>query len=276
MMRRKRFELMVSERDHSRVLVGEDIGNEHCTDLFLCLPGLLETRQSFSELVEHLGPRVRVMTLDWCGRGDSEKLVDSHHYKMSTYLQDLGLFYAYAMGALSNHDRGTRPRIHLVGSSMGGLLAVCFATRKPRLLGTVILNDVGPVLPWTGVLSLMTGLSSAKTTDVKQSGTLNTSRLAEELNVDPQLIRAVQQPGHLDLPHETRLSGVDFSTAFAAVTVPMLLLRGKNSEIINNSVVNRLFELHPLTRIHECAQSGHPVAYNADVCHAILDFTAKH
>ena len=96
--------------------------------------------------------------------------------------------------------------------------------------------------------------------------------LAKQLDVDPQLLRAVRQPAHLDLPHETRLSGVDFSDRFAAVTTPILVLRGMDSEIVNDSVVKRMFEIHPLTRIHECPDSGHPVAYSKTVCEAIRHF----
>ncbi len=287
-LRRKRFELMVFEPSRHRLLVGEDIGDENAPELFLCLPGLLETRQSFNELVTHLAPHARVMIVDWCGRGDSTRLNAAHDYRMSVYLSDLSLFYSHAMGAISTSSAGKKPRIHLVGTSMGGLLAVFLASHKPRHLGTVILNDVGPVLPWSGVFSLMTGIASAKSADagsqvahhlsnsMGRGSELSGPDLAKKLNVDPALLRAVRQPSHLDLPHETRLSGVDFSNAFAAVTAPILLLRGMDSEIINDAVVKRIFELHPLTRIHECPHSAHPVTYSADVCQAMLDFTAKY
>lgn len=281
-LRKKRFELMVFEPDRHRLLVGDDIGNEQSPDLFLCLPGLLETRSSFDEFVKHISPHARVMTLDWCGRGDSSRLNSSLSYRMSVYLSDLSLFYSHAVGAISNvianqredgTGSSTSPRIHLVGTSMGGLLATVLASHKPRHLGCVILNDVGPLLPWSGVFSLMTGIGSAKS-----SGSLDLSgpNLAEKLRVDPQLIRAVQQPSHLDLPHETRLSGVDFSNTFAAVTAPILLLRGMKSEIINDNVVKRIFELHPLTRIHECKECGHPVTYDTTTCDAILKFVTTH
>lgn len=287
-IRRKRFELMVFGAERHRLLVGEDVGNEASPDLFLCLPGLLETRKSFEDFISHVGPHARIMTIDWCGRGDSDRLESAHDYRMSTYLADLSPVYAYAMGAISSipafSSAGTasasgevrRPRIHLVGTSMGGLLAVALACHKPRHLGTLILNDIGPFLPWSGVFSLMTGIASAKVDDLVMVADQSEADLARRLDVDPALLRAVRQPSHLDLPHKTRFSGVDFSASFASATAPMLLLRGKDSEIINDSVVQRIFELHPLTRIHECASSGHPVAYSADVCAAIMKFTAAH
>lgn len=287
--RRKRFELMVFEPDRRRLLVGDDIGPENAHDLFLCLPGLLETRQSFEEFAQHVAPTARVMAVDWCGRGDSTRLNGAHDYRMSVYLGDLSLFYSHAIGALGTMGSSQRAaRIHLVGTSMGGLLAVFLASHKPRHLGAVILNDVGPLLPWSGVFSLMTGITAAKGAETSAGltrhlstglGTANDiggADLARRLNVDPALLRAVRQPAHLDLPHETRLSGVDFSNAFAAVTAPILLLRGEHSEIVNDAVVKRLFEIHPLTRIHECRDSAHPVAYGRDACNAVLEFVSKH
>lgn len=285
-IRRRRFELSVFGTDRHRLLVGEDIGNESSPDLFLCLPGLLETRKSFEEFIAHVAPHARIMTIDWCGRGDSDRLEAAHDYRMSTYLADLSPVYAHAMGAISSlsanaggsgtsqHSR--RPRIHVVGTSMGGLLAVALASHKPRHLGTLILNDIGPYLPWSGVFSLMAGIASAKVENMVNPAEQNEIDLAGRLGVDPALLRAVRQPSHLDLPHENRFSGVDFSSSFAAATAPMLLLRGKGSDIINDSVVQRIFELHPLTRIHECSTSGHPVAYGADVCGAIMRFVAAH
>jgi pimeloyl-ACP methyl ester carboxylesterase len=287
-LRRKRFELTVFGAERHRLLVGEDIGHEGSADLFLCLPGLLETRRSFEDFISHVGPHARIMTIDWCGRGDSDRLESAHDYRMSTYLADLSPVYAHAMGAISSipgfSSGGTsapatetrRPRIHLVGTSMGGLLAVAIACHKPRHLGTLILNDIGPYLPWSGVFSLMTGIKSARVDDLVNAVDQTETDLAQRLGVDPALLRAVRQPSHLDLPHKTGFAGVDFSASFAAATAPMLLLRGKDSEIINDSVVQRIFEIHPLTRIHECPSSGHPVAYSADVCAAIMRFTAAH
>jgi len=280
-VRRKRFELMVFEPQRHRLLVGEEIGDPDAAHLFLCLPGLLETRASFEEFVSHMGPRARIMTLDWCGRGDSDRLTSAHDYRMSAYLSDLSLFYAHATGTLLDQPRirvsgrGTAAQepitsVHLVGTSMGGLLGVFLASHAPKFLGGLVLNDVGPLLPWSGVFSLMTGISSAKSMGLMSSS--QQPSLAEQLNVDPHLLQAVRQPGHLDLPHETRLSGVDFSDIFEKISAPILLLHGEQSEITNPSVIKKLCALHPATKVHHCKDSGHPVQYTAEVCDEIYRF----
>lgn len=270
--RKKRYELMVFHKDGHRRLVGDDLGLESASDCFLCLPGLLETRESFTQFSSAVAPHARVLTLDWCGRGDSDRLNAAHDYRMSTYLSDLSVFYAHAVGvvtATSLHAHGRAPRIHLVGTSMGGLLAVFMASHKPKYLGSLILNDVGPLLPWSGVFSLMTGMTHAvKSNPIDLGG----QDLAEQLNIDPVLLHAVRQPGHLDLPHDTRLSGVDFTTTFAQVSAPLLLLRGRSSEIVNDAVVKRLLEIHPLTRVFDCPDSAHPVSYSQAISEEILRF----
>ena len=272
-LRKKRYELMVFHGDGRRRLIGDDLGLESAADCFLCLPGLLETRESFTQFAAAVAPHARVLTLDWCGRGDSDRLSSAHDYRMSTYLSDLSLFYAHAVGIMTGASlvaHGRAPRIHLVGTSMGGLLAIFMASHKPKHLGSLVLNDVGPLLPWSGVFSLMTEMSQAvKLNPIDLGG----QELAQQLNIDPALLHAVRQPGHLDLPHRSRLSGVDFTETFAQVSAPMLLVRGRSSEIVNDTVVKRLFEIHPVTRVFDCPDSAHPVPYNPAVCEEILRFT---
>jgi hypothetical protein len=100
----------------------------------------------------------------------------------------------------------------------------------------------------------------------------NVRELAAELNVDHRLIRAVQQPGHLDLPHATTLSGVDFSDTFSKVELPLLILKGEKSEIVNQAVAQRLMGCNPRTKIVEIAGAEHPVPYGAETCRIIESF----
>jgi pimeloyl-ACP methyl ester carboxylesterase len=103
----------------------------------------------------------------------------------------------------------------------------------------------------------------------------NVREVAAQLNIDHRLIRAVQQPGHLDLPHETTLSGVDFSKTFAEVDLPLLILKGEKSEIVNQSVARRLTDCNPQTEIVEVAGAEHPVPYSAATCQIIEAFITR-
>jgi pimeloyl-ACP methyl ester carboxylesterase len=285
--------IAVSGESTPRVLIGDVYGPDNAAQTIVALPGLLETRSSFDGLVEHLAARMRIIRFDWPGRGDSSPLLNANDYRMSTYLRDLGLIYAFAQGrqghAAAVTAAGSRPGglglfrdkpatvvapgIHILGTSMGGLLALFLALLKPTGLRSVILNDVGCLLPWTGIVGLMSGIHGA----TKGAGLFpNVRELATQLNVDHRLIRAVQQPGHLDLPHETTLSGVDFSRTFSEVDLPLLILKGEKSEIVNQSVAKRLTDCNPQTQIVEIADAEHPVPYSAPTCQMIATFIGEH
>ena len=38
---------------------------------------------------------------------------------------------------------------------MGGLLAVTFAAEQPSIVTSLVINDVGAVVPWTGLVAIM-------------------------------------------------------------------------------------------------------------------------
>ncbi len=104
------------------------------------------------------------------------------------------------------------------------------------------------------LFGLMTGLHGA----AKTAGLFsNLQDLAKNLRVDPQLIRAVQKPVHLDLPYEATLSGIDFSGSFRAVSKPILVLKTGESEMVDDRAVAQL-EAGDI-RLENFQQAPHPV-----------------
>jgi len=204
------FSLVVPGEPEPRSLVGEVFGPEHASQTILALPGILETRKSFEGLVTHLAARLRIITFDWPGRGDSGPVLHANDYRMSTYLRDLGLVYAFAQGrvlagpatrqglGLFRERPASSPGIHLLGTSMGGLLALFLAELRPSGLRSVVLNDVGCLLPWTGIVGLMGGIHGA----TKGAGLFpNVRELAAELNgrfsSEPVLLTRAEPPSPL-------------------------------------------------------------------------------
>ncbi|NBY14216.1 MAG: alpha/beta fold hydrolase [Betaproteobacteria bacterium] len=279
-IRREPFRILVPGIDTARHLFGEDLGPEQSEHAFICLPGLLETRESFKDFCLSVATEYRVFLLDWPGRGLSDRLADPREYRMSRYLEDFGLFFAHIQGRLRAGERRgggfglfrqTQPaNIHLLGTSMGGLLAIFFARYKSEDIASVVLNDVGCLLPWTGILGLMAGIgSTAKTSNLFGGGS---RQLADDMDIDPELFRAVQKPGHLDLPHQTTLHGVDFGRAFSEVPVSLLILKGGQSSILDEGSMARLSACHPRTEMVTFSEAGHPVPYSPQVCQTILRF----
>lgn len=112
-----------------------DYGNRRSPHLpLLCLPGLTRNSKDFHDIASRHASQRRVITVDYRGRGQSAYDPDPGHYDPVTYLADLQNLLAVA------HVE----RVVVLGTSMGGLLAMGMAAAMPAILAGVILNDVGP------------------------------------------------------------------------------------------------------------------------------------
>ncbi|WP_294390964.1 alpha/beta hydrolase [uncultured Sphingomonas sp.] len=102
----------------------------------LCIPGLTRNARDFEGVAARLAGTRRVVAVDLRGRGGSDFAADPLSYVPAVYLQDLMvLIAAERLGP-----------VVVIGTSLGGLLAMLMAATTPALLRGVLLNDVGPVL----------------------------------------------------------------------------------------------------------------------------------
>jgi len=107
----------------------------------LCLHGLTRNSADFEWIAAHLSRRYRVIAADQRGRGLSDWDPEPANYTPAVYSLD--------MLGLLNHLGIARTAI--IGTSMGGLMAMILGvTARGRLSGLVI-NDVGPDIEATGL-----------------------------------------------------------------------------------------------------------------------------
>jgi len=107
----------------------------------LCLHGLTRNSKDFEDLAFHLSPRYRVICPDLRGRGLSASDPVWQNYHPGTYLADLaGLV----------EGLGVR-RVAIIGTSLGGLLAMMLPTFLPGVIAGVVLNDIGPEIDPAGL-----------------------------------------------------------------------------------------------------------------------------
>lgn len=107
----------------------------------LCLPGLVRTGGDFALLAERHATRRLVVSLDYPGRGASDRALFWRRYLPERTLKDV----IDVCGAL-----GLR-RAVAVGTSLGAVLAMGLATVRPRLVAGALLNDAGPVFDPRGL-----------------------------------------------------------------------------------------------------------------------------
>jgi pimeloyl-ACP methyl ester carboxylesterase len=105
--------------------------------VLLCGGGVANTAMRFSFLAADLARAgLRVVCLDWPGRGASGWLADKREYRRETCVELLRQLIEH-LGA----------PVAVLGSSMGGSAAIELAARHPALVTRLVLNDVGPHLP---------------------------------------------------------------------------------------------------------------------------------
>jgi pimeloyl-ACP methyl ester carboxylesterase len=107
----------------------------------LCLPGLVRTGGDFGRVaLRHAGQRL-VVAPDYIGRGLSERARDWRRYRAERSLGDV-LDVCAALHIA---------RAVVLGTSLGGLLAMGLAAARPGLLAAVMLNDIGPEVAGRGL-----------------------------------------------------------------------------------------------------------------------------
>ena len=111
----------------------------------LCLPGLTRNSADFARLASRLCRDRRVLCPDYRGRGRSDYDRDWRHYEPRILLDDLANVLA-ATGV---------ERAVVLGTSLGGILAMGLAVMKPMAVAGAILNDVGPAVEAQGLEQIL-------------------------------------------------------------------------------------------------------------------------
>ncbi|MEO0421826.1 MAG: alpha/beta hydrolase [Pseudomonadota bacterium] len=116
----------------------------------LCLPGLTRNSRDFEELTGLLCPDYRVIATDLRGRGNSAYDASLSNYHPAQYVQD-------TWRLLAELDV---PRVTVIGTSLGGLMAMLMAQERPEAVQGVVLNDVGPKLELPALMRLISAAGS--------------------------------------------------------------------------------------------------------------------
>ena len=117
----------------------------------LMMHGLTRNSADFEGLAAHLAGQYRLIVPEQRGRGRSDYDPDPANYMPPVYCAD--------MHALI--DRLGLDRPVLVGTSMGGLVAMVMGSLAPQRYRGIILNDVGPEVETAGLARIATYVGRA-------------------------------------------------------------------------------------------------------------------
>lgn len=232
----------------------------------LCLAGLTRNHRDFDDLKDWIAEDVRLIRLDYRGRGASDRADDFMTYAVPVEARDAV--------ELLNHLN--LPKAVIIGTSRGGLIAMLLAaTVKDRLAG-VVLNDIGPELSGNGLEKIMGYLGKNPSyqtyeeaadklpefyakdfPDVERNRWLACARrwwdeTAEglKINYDPKLRDAVlatsAQPASDLWPLFDALNGI-----------PLALVRGANSDLLSSETVNKMRDRRPDMTFADVPDRGH-------------------
>ena len=104
--------------------------------VLLCIHALTRVSRDFDRLAREMAPHYRVVCPDVVGRGRSDWLRDPLQYGLPQYVADMVTLLA----------RLRARTLHLVGTSMGGLIGMSLAGLEGAPVERLVINDVGPRL----------------------------------------------------------------------------------------------------------------------------------
>lgn len=252
----------------------------------VCLPGLTRNCKDFHEIAIHLSSRYRVLCLDMRGRGQSDWDPNWRNYHPATYIND----------TWSLVDHLDISNFTILGTSLGGLMAMIMASQQAERVRAVILNDVGPEADPAGYVRILASFDEQFEVKEWPDAILHCKRSYQSalpdmpdefwqayahknyreekdgrpvLESDPNIGEAIRK-GDL-----SRIAGiqVDPWTAFKGVTMACLVLRGELSDILSAEIVERMAEVKPDLKSAVIPNRGHaPLLYEAESLAAIDRF----
>lgn len=109
--------------------------------VLLLMHGLTRNAADFEPLAAHLAGTYRLIVPDQRGRGLSDWDPDPVRYRPDVYAADM----LALLDGLGLAEAG------VIGTSMGGLIAMVMAAVRPGAVRCLVLNDVGPVIEPAGL-----------------------------------------------------------------------------------------------------------------------------
>lgn len=269
-------------------LFARSYGPENAELTVLCMHGLTRNHKDFEPMISRLGDRYRFVAVDVRGRGRSQRADKPETYSPQIYAQDM---FALA-------DKLELSKMALIGTSMGGLMAMIMARMSPERIGGLVLNDVGPVVNPAGLRRIASYSQDPQPADSWQAAAAKVETAQSEafpdFGADDWMAFARRtwretEDGKVVAdydPEITRSLGeakAGLMTKFAMWRVfgalkshPMLIVRGETSDILAKGTAKRMVRRHPDARLVTVPKRGHaPLLDEPAAIDAISDFLRR-
>lgn len=238
----------------------------------VCLPGLTRNSKDFHDIATHLAAEYRVLCPDLRGRGKSDRDPKWKNYHPGTYVRDVWKLL---------DELGVESAI-ILGTSLGGLMAMIMAEQKPDRIKAIILNDIGPKIDPIGHARILAYAGRNKPVNswpeaaqqCKDTYGLaipgmdmsfwneyaHRSFSADEngkpvSDADPNIGEAIRNSVPVTrwlvrlrkwrLLHKIAAVMIDPWDSFRAVSMPCLVIRGSISDILSEEIIDKMETVKP-------------------------------
>ncbi len=257
----------------------------------VCLAGLTRNSADFGPLASALaaglaGKKRRVLALDYRGRGLSDYDPDWKNYSLAVENSDvLSILTALEIDAAV-----------FIGTSRGGLHTMQLSATRPAALRGAVLNDIGPVLEPRGMARIRGYVGKLPAPrSIPDAVDLLKEMMSERFNglseadweayakitftdavgrigprYDQNLMKTL-----IDLDLEQPLPSM-WPQFDGLARVPLLILRGANSDLLSIATLNEMKTRHPGAQTYTVQGQGHaPLLLDQETIARICAFVGK-
>jgi pimeloyl-ACP methyl ester carboxylesterase len=255
----------------------------------LMMHGLTRNSADFEPLAGHLAGSRRMVVPDQRGRGLSAHDPEAANYRPEVYVQDMWTLL---------DDLGLE-RVILIGTSMGGLMAMIMGATRPRRVAGIILNDIGPMVSKEGLDRIQGYVGGSQ----PMANWQEAAARCQSINGDA--LQGFRQEDWLAFARRTCVELADGRVAFAydpgiatamsgddpaavpadmwplwdmLAAIPVLVIRGAHSDILSPGTVKEMAQRHwqDFTAIDIPGRGHAPILDEPAALSAIDGFLSAH
>ena len=237
----------------------------------VCVHGLTRNGRDFDMLADRLSETRHVVCPDVVGRGRSDWLPDPGFYGYRQYMSDMTTLIA----------RLNAKTVDWVGTSMGGLIGMMVAASTGSPIRRLVINDVGPFIPAAALQRIGSYVGADPTFLANDALEVFLRHIHAPFGplTDAQWHHLAQHSarprgdGTIGLAYDPGIAAafamgeiidVDLWPIWEAVSCPVLVIRGEDSDLLSPEVAGQMVERGHDVRLVEIPGCGHAPALMDD------------
>jgi cobalt-zinc-cadmium efflux system protein len=247
-------------------------GDPNNPKVLICVHGLTRRGSDFATLAKAMCDDYYVVCPDVVGRGDSDRLSNPMLYAVPQYVADMAELVK-SLGIT---------QVDWFGTSMGGLIGMVYAAMPNSPIRRMLINDVGPRIEPEAIKRLGSYVgqpfSFANRSDALERLNQICASFGEHTPQEWEIYNGpmlVQKEGKWIMHYDPNIS-VPFASvnpimakagemamwhAFKQIHIPMLIIRGGDSDLLSAATVAEMCKVNPYARSIEIPRVGHAPAF---------------